>query len=255
MGTSDEPLGPIGGLEPGPAKYNRPGPDGVMGTSDEPLGPIGGLEKQQSANDLMQQAIKQSALNKTAVEDYGADKSLVLAQQPYLHPGVSRRDVSPEEEAIIAKKKKQWFPRIFESKGMPLTDRLSSPGKGALMSGLGGGVVGALGGALAGGSLANTGRTLGAPLSAGTDTGALIGAGVGGIGLGGLSALMSYYGRKARNEGVLEDVRRFPEGSTLRDLQSDPVYQGQMQREADARASRMNTGGNAGLLAAILASR
>jgi hypothetical protein len=197
--------------------------------------------------------VKQATLSKNAIEDYGSDKSLVLAQQPYLHPGVSRRDVSPDEEETIAKKKKQWFPRIFESKGMPLTDRLSSPGKGALMSGLGGGLVGALGGGLAG-SFGAEAMGLGSG-DAGSGTGAMIGAGIGGLGLGGLSALMSYYGRDARNEGILEDVRRFPEGSTLRDLQSDPVYQGQMQREADARASRRSAGGNSALIAAILARR
>jgi len=64
MGTPDDAFAskpPKGGFDPRLGPSARPGPDGVMGTQDDGTGPnIGSFRKQNSANNLMRQAIKQA---------------------------------------------------------------------------------------------------------------------------------------------------------------------------------------------------
>jgi hypothetical protein len=59
-----------------------------------------------------------------------------------------------------------------------------------------------------------------APLVAGAALGAL----AGGLGGGGLAALLGYKTRQADNEGLVELMKRLPPNATVRDLLSDPVY-------------------------------
>lgn len=115
-----------------------------------------------------------------------------------------RRRLAPDESQAVEAGESQWLPRIFQSYGTPLPELMSSPGKGALMGGIGGALAGGAAGGLAGRS----------PLAA--VLGALAG---GGLGAGGM-----YLKRKANNEGLREMMSRLPSHPTLRDLQADPVY-------------------------------
>lgn len=98
---------------------------------------------------------------------------------------------------------------------------MASPGRQALLAGLAGGALGVGAGtaALASGQ--------GGPGAAGG-----LAAVTGGLGLGGLAALATYLYRKAKNEGLVELMRRLPENSNKRDLLSDPAYQRDLDRAA-----------------------
>lgn len=134
-----------------------------------------------------------------------------------LLPLHGRRPLSPAEEAAVAAGQSRWLPRIFQSYGTPVPELMSSPGKGAVLYGLGGGGLGAVGGGLLGSSLA--GHDPKAQLA-----GAALGALAGGLGGGGLAALLGYKTRQADNEGLVELMKRLPPNATVRDLLSDPVY-------------------------------
>lgn len=154
-----------------------------------------------------------------AITPYGLTKSAynldntIHTQQ--FSPQMNRRTkFTPAEESALQEGKSRWLPRIFQSYATPATELMSSPGKGALMSGLTATGVGALLGGLSGKP----------------GLGAALGAGVG-IPL----AAMSYFGRRQRNEDIEELMRRLPAGATKRDVLADPVYQKDLDRKAEAR--------------------
>jgi hypothetical protein len=145
-------------------------------------------------------------------------------------PIQKRRTLTREELVEIQEAQKKWLPKIFTSYADPVTADMSSPGKGALISGAAGTGIGAIAGGAMGGAK---------------------GATIGGLGLGTLAALLSYYGTKANNAGAQEMMTRLPQGATRRDLRSDPVYSRDMEfaREANERRS------TAAILAAALEKR
>lgn len=164
---------------------------------------------------------------KVARASYGIP---AVAMQHHLPIHAKRKDLTEKELARIAEAEDKWFPRMFESYGTPAHELMSSPGKGALLHGIGLGGLGALmGGKMFGG------------------TGALVGGGAGAL----LGAASGYSSREAKNEGIKDMMARLGPDSTKRDLLSDPVYN---QDAAMDRMERMQGGQNA-MLAAALYSR
>lgn len=177
---------------------------------------------------------------KIAEEPYPGFHS--LATQQYA-PIQGRRELGPEEEEEIAAGKSRWIPKIFKSYSTPASELMSSPGKGALMAGGIGGGVGALVGGMFGARMQGGGQAV---LPDGFRPAA--GAAIGGLGLGGLAALLEYYSRNKRNEDIEELMRRLPPGATRRDLLSDPAY----QKDREMAQSRSN---NQALIAAMARRR
>lgn len=128
-------------------------------------------------------------------------------------PVHERREFSPEEQQRVEKGESRWLPRIYQSLGTPASEMLSSPGKGAVLGGLGGAALGGLGGAALAAPLLQANQPVAAALPLG-------GAAIGGL----LGALHTYFSRQAKNEGTKEIMQRLPAGATKRDLESDPVY-------------------------------
>jgi hypothetical protein len=165
--------------------------------------------------------------------------------QEYL-PVQKKRPLSEKEEESVEREQTHWFPRIFESYGMPLQERMASPGKqGLLHALLGGGLGAAIGKGGAGVAHDIFGGDKGTMMAAGIPLGALLGATAMGI--------PAYFRRRARNEGTREMMSRLPEGATLRDLLSDPAYQRDKTRQHQANLAAMYGGG--GLGAATLLKR
>lgn len=135
------------------------------------------------------------------------------AVQQYAPVG-DRRDFTEGERKAIAAGQSQWFPKIFQSFATPIPEMMASPGRAAALAGLLSGTFGAGIGAAATG-----GKSVGVPVAAG-------------LGAGGLSALLAYYGRKASNEDLEEIMRRLPAGATKRDYMADPAVQAQYDRAA-----------------------
>jgi hypothetical protein len=93
--------------------------------------------------------------------------------------------------------------------------------------------MGALGGA--GGSL--LGKAIG-KASGNEDLGTMIG----GLGGGGLAALIAYLKRNQENANVEEIMRRLPRGATLRDYEADPLVQKDMDRKSQLAMAAMLAG-------------
>lgn len=142
-----------------------------------------------------------------------------LAVQQYM-PTSHRRALTDEEHADIHRGEKQWLPSIFQSYGTPLPSMLASPWKQGLLSGLAGAGIGGLAGA-------GIGSSMKTPMATG------IGALAGAIGLGGTAGLVTGLSRSAKNEGIVEMMKRLPENAVKRDLMSDPAYQTDVKREND----------------------
>lgn len=168
-----------------------------------------------------------------------------VATQQYA-PVMGRREFDPEEEKEIEAGKRRWFPKIFKSYSTPASQLLSSPGKGALMAAVPGAAIGAGLGAMAGGALQPVTEQIygGSPSRPGDGKRMAYGAAVGGLGLGGLMALLAYYKRKQRNENVEELMGRLPPHATRRDILSDPAY----QKDREMAQSRRT---NAAMVAAM----
>jgi len=165
------------------------------------------------AERLARQQAKKSALMPRRA---GATKSAAspipggyqgLAFQRYM-PTYSRRDeLTPEEQKLVAKNRKNVIPKIFTSAADSPAVDLASPA----WSAVGGAGVGALVGGISGANMAGwryAGR--------GAAIGSVLGAGI-------LGAIAAKY-RHARNQGVLEYMHRIPPDGRRRDLYSDPVY-------------------------------
>lgn len=126
-------------------------------------------------------------------------------------PIAPRRQLSQSERSRVEEGQSRWFPEIWQSYDTEIPDMMSSPGRGALLHGVPAGLLGAaLGGAA--GSHVDPG-------------GAAIGAGLGGVGVGGLMALIAYMRRQQANRDLEETMRRLPPGANKRDYLSDPVVQ------------------------------
>jgi hypothetical protein len=145
-------------------------------------------------------------------------------------PAVKRRELDDDEQAMVARESKKWFPKIIRSEGDTLAADLSSPGKTALMTGGLGALFGGAGGGLVGG---NIGTAFGNPL-----LGAGVGAGVGLLGGGGIGGLLGYLGREAANNTIQERMRNMPKGATRFMLESDPRIQAKLER-ANSRRNNM----------------
>ena len=164
-----------------------------------------------------------------------------LGVQSYL-PLDSKYDFTDDEKKLLAKGESRWLPRIFQSYGTPAHELMSSPGKGALLYGLGGGGLGAL-----------LGKVIGEKYNFDTPNNvAAIGGGLGALGGAGLG----YFSRKANNEGIKDLLSRYPYDIskhmvTKRDLLADPAY----QRDIDRSYDRASQASNVGLLASILSRR
>ena len=156
-----------------------------------------------------------------------------LNTQSYMPIG-QRRAFDPEEqEANERSMNENWLGRLFESYGTPAHENLASPSKAAILGALLGVIPGAVGGAALGG---NDHPQMGAGV------GAAAGAGIGG--------LLGYVLRNQKNEGLLELMRRSPTHMpSMRDIQSDPVW----QQDEERRRSRGNSYANAAGLAALMA--
>lgn len=141
----------------------------------------------------------------------------VVHMQQYM-PLVGRRTrFTPQEQAAIDENKRNWFPEMFTSSADSPAVDMHSPGKAALMAGLLGGGAGLLG-------------------ASAFDTSPQTKA-VAGAGLGTLAAVMAYLKTRANNDSVEESMRRIPANGTRRDVESDPVYQANLDRLAQSGAS------------------
>jgi len=139
-----------------------------------------------------------------------------IALQSYM-PLQKRRKFSRTEEQQIDEHENSLLPKIWQSKQTPLYELLASPGKTSA------GVLGA--GAVLGGAVGSLGGLKG---------------GIAGTGIGaaaaGIPAILAFYKRRQMNEDILEQLRRLPEGATMRDMEADPTYQADLDREAQAAA-------------------
>ena len=164
-----------------------------------------------AANAFIEKAAKESK------EPYGIQQ---ISTQQYL-PVNERREFSPEEQERIEKGKSRWLPQIFQSYATDPADTMASPTKSGLLTGLLGAGVGGLAGARLGSMTKD-------PTGAGV--GGLIGAGLGGL-VGGVGGM---WNRQAENDSTEELMRRLPPGARMRDIESDPVYQRDIDRSHDS---------------------
>jgi hypothetical protein len=105
----------------------------------------------------------------------------------------------------VARGHHNWLPRVFTSKKTPITDTLSSPGKGALLGGLLGAGLGGLAGGV-GGHVGGMNPWV---------TGA-----AGALGGGALGGIHTYAKRQRDDDEIMDSLRKLPPGSTLGDLKT-----------------------------------
>ena len=151
-----------------------------------------------------------------------------LAMQGFL-PVNKRRELSPEEQSQVTSAQGNIMPRIFTSEADPLTADMASPA----ISGAAGGAMGA-----------GLGGLVGAGISRGDPRIAAIAALLG----GGLGGVTGYLGRNAKNKTLVNRMQNLPPGATRRDMEADPVY----QREEDRNSSRSNAVMQASMLGSLL---
>lgn len=127
-----------------------------------------------------------------------------------------RRELSEEETKKVEDRKRALIPALFPNYSDSPAEKMYSPLMPALAMGALGGGAGALAGAGIGKAKGNQ------------EMGALIG----GLGAGGIAALISYLKRKQENANIEEIMRRLPRGATLRDYEADPLVQKNQDRDA-----------------------
>lgn len=153
-----------------------------------------------------------------------------VAHQQFM-PQYARRELTKDELADVEANKGQIIPKIFTS----LADRpsvdLASPG----WSALGAGSVGALLGAGATANASTTGRAIGTALPAA------------------VAAAIAYHARKAKNDSIVEQIRRLPRGATRRDILADPLVQ--RDRELAAYRAALAQPNVPGLVGGYLVAR
>lgn len=126
-----------------------------------------------------------------------------------------RRELSEEETKAVENRKNSLLPTFFPNYSDSPAAKMYSP----ILPALATGALGAAGGTL-------LGKAVGAA-SGNEDAGGVIG----GIGLGGIAALIGYLKRKQKNSNIEEIMRRLPRGATLRDYEADPLIQKDMDRK------------------------
>lgn len=127
-----------------------------------------------------------------------------------------RRELSEDETKAVEDRKRSLLPTFFPNYSDSPAAKIYSPLMPALAMGALGGGAGALAGAGIGKAKGNQ------------EMGALIG----GLGVGGVAALLSYLKRKQENANIEEIMRRLPRGATLRDYEADPLIQKNQDRDA-----------------------
>lgn len=160
-----------------------------------------------------------SSISTTSTPTFGGATYNGIPQmgvQSYLPTGEKRDSFSPEEQKDINRGLSQWWPALFASYGTPVWALLANPAKSAFVSSLfGAGIVGTI--------AAVKGRFG-------------VGAGLLTAGVGLVAGTLSYYTRRQQNDNVLDLMKRLPPGATKRDMESDPVYQADLNR----KTSEMN---------------
>ncbi len=159
------------------------------------------------------------------------------AMQRYA-PISKKRQLTPDEQYEIDERLRTIIPTIFENDGMQASKKINSPLLRTLAAGLTGGAVGTAAGFGIGGLVgASSGNTT---VSDGAQTGATIG----GLTGAGLLGLIGYLSKKQENENIIDGISRLPEGhTTIRDFNSDPVRQAELDREARIHAAMLMSGG------------
>lgn len=102
----------------------------------------------------------------------------------------------------------KWLPRYLSNRHTPLTELLSSPGKGGVLGGVLGAGLGGLAGGV-GGHLAGLSPDVVGGLAAG-----------GALGGGVLGGVKGYSGRRERNDAVMDALRHLPPGATVGDMEN-----------------------------------
>ena len=185
------------------------------------------------------QAFEQGFVEKCA--EYGVDpQELVklaqsydgyagISHQSYL-PVAKKRDLTKAEKEEVERESKKWIPRIFQSEADSPAVMLSSPDKMSR-------VIAAIGALPALGAGAVAGHSIGK--SVGGGAGIAAGAGAAALGTPSYLLLRTILKRaqRAHNRTIVDKMQRLPEGATIRDIKSDPVYQaGIDRRNATTRA-------------------
>lgn len=162
---------------------------------------------------------------KKADDEEIANKAMNIQQFMGQNP---RRELSEEETKKVEERKRALIPALFPNYSDSPAEKMYSPLMPALAMGALGGGAGALAGAGIGKAKGNQ------------EVGALIG----GLGVGGIAALISYLKRNQENANIEEIMRRLPRGATLRDYEADPLIQKNQDRSSQAA-----------MLAALMAAR
>lgn len=159
---------------------------------------------------------------KSSAVRFGAENNTLpygirqIGTQQFL-PIQAKRQLTSLDQAEVKRGLSQWWPTVFQSYATPLYKMLASPFKSGIIGGL---LAGVATGIYTGLMRASGGATI--LITAGAAL--LVGA-------------ISYFSRQQSNENVLDLMQRLPEGSTKRDMLSDPVYQKDLDRRAMAAGS------------------
>lgn len=158
---------------------------------------------------------------------YGGIKN--VGMQQYL-PVMEKHDLEKPEEKQIDKNLHNWWPKIGAGYATPIPELLASPGKSAVISGIGTGLMGALGGLAVAVSHRGVGAVIGGTLFAA------------------LGAVTGFINRRQQNENLTEIMKHLPQGATKRDLLSDPVY----QKDRELAAMRASSGGGGDMFTGLM---
>lgn len=138
--------------------------------------------------------------------------------QQYL-PVAEKRSLDLEEGKDIQQGLHRWWPKIGAGYATPMTELMADPAKSATLGAVGTGAVAAV----LGGMMLHSARA--------------VGAGIGLVGGGVLGGITSFINRRQQNENIADLMRRLPPGATKRDMMSDPVYQSDLNRQAERRSN------------------
>ena len=158
-----------------------------------------------------------------------------MTHQQYMPQYQRRTEFTPEEQELIRRNKGNVIPKIFTSQADSPAVDMASPA----WSAIGGGALGAALGAGLGSYVSTVGSgNIGNGIIPGDPRAVALGAGVGGV----IGAIGSALKRKARNMTIEEGMRRLPPGAVRRDIEADPVYQAEQDRNARLRAAAIAAG-------------
>jgi hypothetical protein len=181
--------------------------------------PVPGMKAKSKGSCRPISADKKQSVKKADDEEM-ANKIMNIQQFMGQNP---RRELSEDETKAVEKRKGALLPTFFPNYSDSPAVKMYSP----LMPTL---AMGALGGA--GGSL--LGKIIG-KATGNEDAGTMLG----GLGGGGLAALIAYLKRNQENSNIEEIMRRLPRGATLRDYEADPLVQKDMDRKSQLAMAAM----------------